>query len=66
MITGEEDLGCSSSDLNAFKLLCDCMLRIWVPALNCSVKPHLLTDVLVTVKKHQKFADTQWAFIVAS
>lgn len=59
LITGEEDLDCSSSsDLNAFKLLWDCMLRIWAPALNCGVKPHLLTDLLVTVKKHQKFAST--------
>lgn len=57
VITGEEDLSCSSSDLNVFMLLWDCMLRIWVPALNC-VKLDLLTDLLVTVKKHQKFANT--------
>lgn len=57
MVTGEEDLGCSSSDLNGFELLWDCMLRIWFHTLNCSVKPHLLTDLLGTVKKHQKFAN---------
>lgn len=58
VITGEEYLSCSSSDLNVFTLLWDCMLRIWVPALNCGVKLDLLTDLLVTVKKHQKFANT--------
>lgn len=57
VVTGEEGLICSSSDLNGFKLLWDCMLRIWFRTLNCSVKPHLLTDILSTVKKHQKSAN---------
>lgn len=34
VIAGEEDHTCSSSNLNAFKLLWDCMLSIWVPAVN--------------------------------
>lgn len=51
VIASEKDFCCSSSDLNGFKLLWDCMLRIWVPALNC-VKPRLLTDLLVTVKTY--------------
>lgn len=59
-------LGYSNSDLDGFQLLWDYMLRVWVPVLNFSVKPHFLTVLLVTLKKHQKFTNTSWAFIVAS
>lgn len=46
VIAGEEDHNCSSSDLSGFKfkLLWDCVLRIWVPAVNSGTKLHLFTD----------------------